>query len=601
MWVEEAKALFKKLKIYSLLDLALLIPTSYNDTTLSTSLELGKVVTLEAKVIDTHNYGGKFRVTFMLTASGQRLSSLFFRVTPYHYKLFSVGSNHVIQGKLENYNGQLQISQPKSVQSVGKITPKYKSILKHSEITALIQAYISPQNLLKEGLETKEIEILMQLHFPKNLEYFDEKGKLKPTTIAYLKSIECFNHLKKLKRKRRDFPALKALDGSIEPFIDALPFTLTPEQQSVIAQIKQDLHNAQKATKRMVVGDVGSGKTMVILASVMMALPHKSILMAPTSLLALQLFEEASKFLPKTVKLALVMQGNEQGNYEDADFIIGTHALLYKESLPQSPLVMIDEQHRFGTKQRQSLEALMGSQTHKAHVVQFSATPIPRTQAMMQSALLDVSLITSTPFKREVVTKTIGKEEFSTLLQHIQEQIAQQHQVLIIYPLVEHSTQVPYQSLEESSDFWQKRFDNVYLTHGKDKHKEQVLLDFREKGDILLATTVVEVGISLPRLTLIVIVGAERLGLASLHQLRGRVGRNGLKSWCYLYSNSSNNRRLEEFSKTTNGFDIAKLDLQFRDSGDILDGTIQSGERFKWLDMAEDEEVIARTMQRLDT
>lgn len=122
---------------------------------------------------------------------------------------------------------------------------------------------------------------------------------------------------------------------------------------------------------------------------------------------------------------------------------------------------------------------------------------------------------------------------------------------------------------------------------------------FRQKGSILLATTVVEVGISLPRLTLIVIVGAERLGLATLHQLRGRVGRNGLKSWCYLYSHAPANERLAEFSKTTNGFDIAKLDLKFRNSGDILDGTIQSGQKFRWLDMAEDEEVIAVAQQRL--
>jgi ATP-dependent DNA helicase RecG len=126
-----------------------------------------------------------------------------------------------------------------------------------------------------------------------------------------------------------------------------------------------------------------------------------------------------------------------------------------------------------------------------------------------------------------------------------------------------------------------------------------VLLAFREKGDILLATTVVEVGISLPRLTLIVIVGAERLGLATLHQLRGRVGRNGLKSWCYLFSNNPGNERLEQFCKTTNGFDIAKLDLKYRDSGDIIDGTLQSGQKFKWLDMAEDEEVVTRAKRRI--
>jgi len=218
---------------------------------------------------------------------------------------------------------------------------------------------------------------------------------------------------------------------------------------------------------------------------------------------------------------------------------------------------------------------------------------------MMQSELLDVSLITTTPFDREVLTQTISKPDFSSLLTHIKDEIAQKHQVLIIYPLVEESTEIPYQSLAESRGFWESKFDNVYVTHGKDKQKEEVLLEFREQGDILLATTVVEVGISLPKLTLIVIVGAERLGLATLHQLRGRVGRNGLKSWCYLYSNSTDNFRLKQFTKTTNGFDIAKLDLKFRDSGDILDGTIQSGQKFKWLDMAEDEEVVAYAKVRV--
>jgi len=164
---------------------------------------------------------------------------------------------------------------------------------------------------------------------------------------------------------------------------------------------------------------------------------------------------------------------------------------------------------------------------------------------------------------------------------------------------VEESEQIPYQSLDESRGFWEERFENVYVTHGKDKEKEEVLLAFREKGDILLATTVVEVGISLPRLTLIVIVGAERLGLATLHQLRGRVGRNGLKSWCYLFTNTPKNERLQKFCQTTNGFDIAKLDLKFRDSGDIIDGTIQSGQKFKWLDMAEDEMVIDMAKVRL--
>ena len=598
--MEEAKQLFKKLKIHTLLDLVLIIPASYNDTTLSTSLELGKVHTLEAKVVDSSIYAGKLRVTFNLTQSGRRLSSTFFRVTPYHHKLFEVGSSHVIQGKLEEYKGYLQMSQPKSIKQVGKITPKYKTVLKESEISSLIEVYVNEQNLFHEGLDSKEVATLMQLHFPKSMEEIYENSAFKPEFVKVLKFIEAFNHLKKLRGKRADFPALHALRGDIKPFIDNLPFMLTKEQNEVIAHIKEDLSTDTKAAKRMVVGDVGSGKTMVILASVMMALPYKSMLMAPTSLLALQLYEEACKYLPKEVKVALVMQGKDQGNYVEADFIIGTHALLYKEDLPEAALVMVDEQHRFGTKQRQSLEALVGSSEKRAHFIQFSATPIPRTQAMMESELLDVSLITTTPFEREVLTRTIGKQDFPNLLAHIKDEIAENHQVLIIYPLVEQSTEVPYQSLEESRGFWEEKFEGVYVTHGKDKQKEEVLLEFREKGKILLATTVVEVGISLPKLTLIVIVGAERLGLATLHQLRGRVGRNGLKSWCYLYSNFPANERLTQFTKTNNGFEIAKLDLKFRDSGDILDGTIQSGQRFKWLDMAEDEEVVARAKNRVN-
>ncbi|MFK5976678.1 MAG: ATP-dependent DNA helicase RecG [Sulfurovum sp.] len=597
--MQEAKQLFTKLKIYSFLDLALLVPISYSDTTLSTRLDIGTVVTAEAKVIDTNITSGKLKVTFLLTASARKLFSTFFRVTPYHHKLFAVGTSHIIQGKLTEYRGYLQMPQPRSIKEVGKIIPRYKTPLKEREISSLMECYINEQNLFNEGLDSKEVSTLIHLHFPKSMNDIYNDKDMKPDIVDVLKFIEAYNHIKKLRGKRANFPAIRGLNGDITEFIASLPFMLTKEQSEVIAQIKIDISKEDIASKRMVVGDVGSGKTMVMLASMMLAYPHKSILMAPTSLLALQLFDEATKFLPSYIKIVLVMQGKKQKDYGEADFIIGTHALLFKEDLPQASLVMVDEQHRFGTKQRQTLETLMSSEGKKPHFIQFSATPIPRTQAMMDSELLDVSLITTTPFERDVTSLTITRDDFSNLLTHIKAEIAQNHQVLIIYPLVEQSSAIPYQSLEESSEFWKKRFENVYVTHGKDKQKEEVLVEFREKGDLLLATTVVEVGISLPRLTLIVIVGAERLGLATLHQLRGRVGRNGLKSWCYLYSNDSNIFRLERFTNTLNGFDIAKLDLKFRDSGDILDGKKQSGQKFRWLDMADDESVIKRAKNRV--
>ncbi len=591
--MKEAKALFQKLKIVSLLDLALILPTSYNNSTLSSKITLGKVHTFEAKVEEVNSVNGKLRITFWLPQFYKQLSSMLFRVTPYHYQLFTIGSKHFIQGRVEKYKKFLQMNQPKSLKKVGEIIPKYSTTLKADTMRSLIECYINEKNLYAEGLNKHEVDTLLGLHYPKNLQQIEDYDQ------EVLKFIEAFNHIKKLKGKRKDFPAVEALNGKIDTFINALPFQLTKEQQAVIYNVQQDLKRVDRATKRLIIGDVGSGKTMVILASAVMAYPSKSILMAPTSLLAIQLYEEATKYLPNHIKIALVMQGSSEGDYLEADFIVGTHALLFKEDLPKASLVMVDEQHRFGTKQRALLEAMMANDEKKPHYLQFSATPIPRTQAMMQSELIDVSLITSTPFKKDITSRIIYKEDFPELLESIKNEIAKKHQVLIVYPLVEESKEIPYQSIDEGRGFWEKRFKNVYVTHGKDKKKEEVLQEFRDKGDILLATTVVEVGISLPRLTLIVIVGAERLGLATLHQLRGRVGRLGLKSYCYLFTNNKNNERLSSFTKTVSGFEIARLDLKFRKSGDILDGTIQSGMQFKWLSLADDEHIVKVAKERV--
>jgi len=593
--MQEAKALFQKLKIVSLLDLALLIPSSYNNTTLSSEINIGEIQTFEAKVNEVTSFNGKLRISFYLPTFNKYLTSMLFRVTPYHYKLFTVGSHHYIQGRVEEYNGYLQINQAKSLKRIGEIIPKYSSTLKESSIRSLIEFYVGEKQLYAEGLDVHEVSTILGLHYPRNIDQIEEYDK------EVLKFIEAFNHMKKLKGKKTDFPALSALNGDIKPFIERLPFTLTQEQQKVISEVQKDLSSKNKASKRLVIGDVGSGKTMIILAAAVIAYPEKSILMAPTSLLAIQIYEEALTHLPKEMKIALVMQGKTKSkyNYVDADFIVGTHAILHKDDMPKAPLVMVDEQHRFGTKQRAILENMMASEEEKPHFLQLSATPIPRTQAMMQSELIDVSLITTTPFDKDISTLVIGKEDFSHLLESIKDEIVQNHQVLIIYPLVEESKEIPYQSLDEGRDFWEKRFEHVYLTHGKDKKKEKVLEEFRDKGNILLATTVVEVGISLPRLTLIVIVGAERLGLATLHQLRGRVGRLGLKSYCYLFTNNKKNSRLESFTHTTSGFEIARLDLKFRNSGDILDGTVQSGSQFKWLSLADDEHIVNIAKQRV--
>ena len=453
-----------------------------------------------------------------------------------------------------------------------------------------MERYLTEESLRSEGLHVKEIEALLSLHFPK---------KTLPLNENVLKFVEIFNYLKKLSHKKVRFESSCKLDGDEKPFIDALPFRLTSDQIKVIGEIKKDFLS-EYATKRVVMGDVGCGKTMVILSCVMMAYPHKSVLMAPTTVLANQLYEEAIKFLPKYVKTVLVTQDEKQENsLEEADFIIGTHALLYRE-LPRCALVMVDEQHRFGTKQRALLATLVSHNAWHPHYVQFSATPIPRTLSMIQSSLVDFSFIKMLPFPKDITTMVVNKQDFKEMLLHVKREIALNHQCIIVYPLVEESEMVNYQSIDEGRGFWEKNFEKVYVTYGKDKHKEEILKTFKEEGNLLISTTVVEVGISLPRLSTIVIVGAERLGLASLHQLRGRVSRNGLKGYCYLYTNLAKSERLEAFSKTLDGFEIAELDLKYRHGGDVVEGAMQSGKRFVWFDMVEDEMILKEAKQRVE-
>jgi ATP-dependent DNA helicase RecG len=219
---------------------------------------------------------------------------------------------------------------------------------------------------------------------------------------------------------------------------------------------------------------------------------------------------------------------------------------------------------------------------------------------MMNATLVDYSFIKQMPFPKKVTTRIIQKGAFGALLTHIKSEIALGHQVAIIYPLTHESENHAYQSLEEGRVFWERHFDGVFVTHGKDKEKETVLARFSSEGNILLATTVVEVGISLPKLSTIVIVGAERLGLATLHQLRGRVSRTGLEGYCFLFTHKQVSERLEAFTKTQDGFAIAELDLRFRQSGDVLSGDIQHGEQFRWFNMAEDVGILEKVKQRME-
>jgi ATP-dependent DNA helicase RecG len=584
---KEQEEKFKKLGIGSYSELTLIVPSAYEDLRLHNKLQTHVMQLIDATVESVYKSPNSLQITFYAHNFGHTITGVLFRPKPYMIHQFNVGERDYYYGMIECKSGFCSMSMPKKVTNVGKITPRYKTQLRTDVMLRLVQMFITKENLLSEGLKEEVAEELLKIHFPAQ-EPVNLK-KLESKTLNALKYVELFTYMKQLSHKRRYFKSITSTCQDYKKWAERLPFKLTYEQINAIEDIKKDLLSNISA-KRMIVGDVGSGKTMVILASCVMMLPQRSILMAPTTILANQLYNEAVKYLPD-VKIALVTNKSKKISLDAYDFIIGTHALLYRE-LPQASLVMVDEQHRFGTAQRNMLEKLVNIGDRKPHFLQFSATPIPRTQAMIETAHIDVSLITSTPFKKDITSKVIHKKDFKELLEHIKSEIDYGNQILLVYPLVEQSEVLEYQSIDEARGYWENRFENVYVTHGKDRDKEEVLLEFSKKGDILIATTVVEVGISLPRLSTVVVVGAERLGLSTLHQLRGRVSRTGLKGYCFLYTNKSESERLERFTKTISGFDIANLDLKYRKSGDLLKGHNQSGSQFKWIDLAEDEDIV---------
>ena len=584
---KEQEKKFTKLGIGSWSELVLMIPHSYEDYRLHEKMQIHTPQLIDATIESVHRAPNSIQINFFAHNFGHMVHGVLFRPKQYMMHQFQKGERDYFYGLIECNGGNCSMSMPRKVTNIGEITPKYKTALRSDAMLRFTQKNLTHKNLNSEGLKDEVVDEIIKLHFPKDINFSTKD--LEPKTLEALKYVELFSYMKQVASKRRYFETLTSIDGSYEEWKNTLPFELTNEQINAIEDIKGDLAKNISA-KRMIVGDVGCGKTMVILASVVMSLPNKCILMAPTTILANQLFEEAQKFIP-FAKSVLVTNKSKKVDLSEFDFIIGTHALLYRE-LPESALVMVDEQHRFGTAQRNMLEKLVSSGSKKPHYLQFSATPIPRTQAMIETSNIDVSLITTTPFKKDITSKVIHKNDFKDLLEHIRDEVEKGNQVLLVYPLVSQSEVLEYQSIDEARGYWEKNFDNVYVTHGKDKDKEEVLLEFREKGDVLIATTVVEVGISLPRLSTVVIVGAERLGLSTLHQLRGRVSRTGLKGYCYLYTNNSASDRLDRFVDTISGFDIANLDLKFRKSGDLLKGTNQSGSQFKWVDLAEDEEIV---------
>lgn len=385
----------------------------------------------------------------------------------------------------------------------------------------------------------------------------------------------------------------------IKLFLDQLPFTLTTAQKKVIVQILEDVYRGRPML-RLLQGDVGSGKTIVatiVMRYLFKAQQGQSVLLAPLEVLATQHYKTLAKYLlPLGVRVELLtgsLSATKKKEIKDGlqsgkiHIIVGTHALLQEDiAFHDLKFVCIDEQHKFGVKQR-----AMFKRFNSPHILQMTATPIPRSLALAFFGEFDVSIIDEVPAGRiPIETKVITPKEYLTLKQRILQKIAQGQKVFIVTPLIEESNHEAMTAVKSALQEYQDtlsrlselREGQIALLHGKMKprEKEQVMQAFKAgKCSVLVSTTVIEVGVDIPEATVMVIKNAERFGLAQLHQLRGRIGRAQLKSYCFLETpkkSGESYQRLRMMEQISDGFKLAEVDLQHRGSGEML-GTLQSG------------------------
>ncbi len=457
-----------------------------------------------------------------------------------------------------------------------------------------------PEYIIKKLKLLSINEALRQIHFPENeILMLKAKQRIEFNNL-FLNQLK--SQIIKERRKQRKSIVIKTNLENTKNFINSLPFTLTDDQKKSAWEILKDI-NKETAMSRLLQGDVGSGKTIVATLALLSVIENKKqvAFMAPTSILAKQHYNNLTALLKnKEFKIALLTSHEKIANFklsakkkeidkeiiEKADLIIGTQALLFQKKIQNLALAIVDEQHRFGVYQRHYLATL--DNDINPHFLSLSATPIPRSLSLIIYGDLDVSLISQKPKNRkDILTKLVSEEKRKEAYQFIAQKIEKKEQVFVVCPLIDPSDKLGVKSVKQELEILQKSILGKYrmeILHGKLKKelKNQVMQDFfDQKIDILISTSVIEVGIDVPSASIMLIEGAERFGLSQLHQIRGRVGRSQLSSYCLLFTsqaeiNYKTKQRLLALTKYNDGLSLAKIDLNLRGSGDIY-GRAQSG------------------------
>jgi ATP-dependent DNA helicase RecG len=641
---KRAELLNKELSIFIFRDLLYYFPYKYIDRT-----RFYKIAELDPdlpfvqirgiiKGYTTEGHGAGKRLVADFQDDTGTIKLVWFKGGKWITGSFSPGVEFIVFGKPGVFNGIINVIHPE-IEAADKMAERLNSALQaqYSTTEKLKNQFISSKTISKLlGNMLKQIKIrlpetlpgyivsryklmelheaLHKIHFPANPDELERaRHRLKFEELFYIQlNLLRFKSNRNLKFKGFVFSSVG--DNFNNFYYNNLPFTLTDAQKRVMKEIRKDLGSG-KQMNRLLQGDVGSGKTLVALMSMLIAIDngYQACIMAPTEILANQHYQSITKLLEGIdIKIRLLTGSSKKSSRKSIaeslldrslNILIGTHALLEENvQFANLGLVIIDEQHRFGVAQR---ARLWQKNLDPPHILVMTATPIPRTLAMTLYGDLDVSVIDELPPGRvPIKTMHFTDSERNKVFGFIRNQIAQKRQIYIVYPLIKESETMDYKDLEDGWDTISRIFPApkycISIVHGKmtPANKEMSMKLFKDGvAHILIATTVIEVGVDIPNATVMVIESAERFGLSQLHQLRGRVGRGADQSYCILMSSDKLSReaakRIEVMIRTNDGFEIAETDLQLRGPGDI-EGTLQSGIPFdlKIADLGKDGQLI---------